>query len=132
MLDDPLSAVDAHVGEKLFNNAICGSLKSKTRVLVTHALHFLPRVDYIICIEHGKVTQQGTYAELLADTEGAFSNLVREFGSGEETKNVEEEEKEKDVIEDDKVDDSEAVVVKKSVPLHQEEERATGAVTLAG
>lgn len=38
LLDDPLSAVDAHVGKALFNNAISGVLKGKTRVLVTHQL----------------------------------------------------------------------------------------------
>lgn len=39
-LDDPFSALDAHVGKAVFNNAIQGSLAGKTRLLVTHALHF--------------------------------------------------------------------------------------------
>lgn len=36
LLDDPLSAVDAHVGRHLFNACICGLLLESTRVLVTH------------------------------------------------------------------------------------------------
>ena len=36
LLDDPLSAVDAHVGRHLFNSCICGLLLESTRVLVTH------------------------------------------------------------------------------------------------
>lgn len=36
LLDDPLSAVDAHVGRHLFSACICGLLGAKTRVLVTH------------------------------------------------------------------------------------------------
>jgi ABC-type nitrate/sulfonate/bicarbonate transport system ATPase subunit len=48
LFDDPLSAVDAHVGRALFQNAILGlKAQGKTVVLVTHALHFLPQVDYI-------------------------------------------------------------------------------------
>jgi ATP-binding cassette subfamily C (CFTR/MRP) protein 1 len=43
LLDDPLSAVDAHVGAEIFENLILRTLKNKTRVLVTHQLHILPR-----------------------------------------------------------------------------------------
>jgi ATP-binding cassette subfamily C (CFTR/MRP) protein 1 len=47
LLDDPFSALDAHVGKHVFESAVKGSLAGKTRVLVTHALHFCayPRVD---------------------------------------------------------------------------------------
>ena len=48
MFDDPLSAVDAHVGKALFENAILGlRARGTTVILVTHAIHFLPQVDYI-------------------------------------------------------------------------------------
>lgn len=48
LFDDPLSAVDAHVGQALFDQAILGLReRGKTVVLVTHALHYLSRVDYI-------------------------------------------------------------------------------------
>ena len=36
LLDDPLAALDAHVGKQVFDNCISGILKGKTRVLVTH------------------------------------------------------------------------------------------------
>ncbi len=42
LLDDPLSAVDAHVSKFLFDECICGILKDKTRVLVTHQLQLRP------------------------------------------------------------------------------------------
>ena len=64
LLDDPLSAVDAHVGEHLFNECILKELKGKTRVLVTHHVHLLPQCDYIIILEDGKIKANGTYNEL--------------------------------------------------------------------
>ena len=41
LLDDPLSAVDAHVGRHLLDRCIGGLLSDATRVLVTHQLHAL-------------------------------------------------------------------------------------------
>lgn len=79
-LDDPLSALDAGVGKSIFFNAIVGALSDKTRILVTHALHFLPNVDHIIMLEDGHVSETGSYNELLA-ANGAFSRLIAEFGS---------------------------------------------------
>lgn len=108
-----------------------GALGSRTRILVTHALHFLPAVDYIVCLEHGRITQEGTYAELIADQDGSFSKLVRDFGGGgqEEEKKDDAELLTEDVIdEDDSEDEAETKPLVKVKGLMQEEERATGAV----
>lgn len=51
LLDDPLSAVDAHVGGKIFENAIQGFLSRKMCILVTHQLQYLKAVDKIIVLE---------------------------------------------------------------------------------
>lgn len=48
LLDDPLSAVDTHVGKHLFDECICGFLKDKTRVLVTHQIQYLEEADLIV------------------------------------------------------------------------------------
>ncbi|XP_072470801.1 multidrug resistance-associated protein 1-like isoform X3 [Notamacropus eugenii] len=78
LLDDPLSAVDVHVGKHLFEKVIgsSGLLKNKTRVLVTHNLTVLPQTDLILVMESGKVTQMGTYQELLSKTKD-FTNLLQ-------------------------------------------------------
>lgn len=67
LLDDPLSAVDAHVGEHLFHEAITGDVcKGATRVLVTHHVHFLPRCDTVIVLDRGTIKHAGTYEDLVA------------------------------------------------------------------
>lgn len=55
LLDDPLSAVDAHVGAHIFDECIAGALAGKTRVLVTNALNFLPQCDWVVVMGSGKV-----------------------------------------------------------------------------
>jgi ATP-binding cassette, subfamily C (CFTR/MRP), member 1 len=63
LLDDPLSAVDAHVSEHIFNRCILGALRDKTRILVTHQVHFLSRCDKVLVLEDGKMKGFGTYSE---------------------------------------------------------------------
>ncbi|XP_049764041.1 multidrug resistance-associated protein 1 isoform X1 [Schistocerca cancellata] len=76
-LDDPLSAVDSHVGKHIFENVIgpTGLLKKKTRVLVTHSITFLPEVDLIVVLKDGEVTEIGAYKELL-EKKGAFAEFL--------------------------------------------------------
>ncbi|KAG8878402.1 hypothetical protein FRB97_002483 [Tulasnella sp. 331] len=99
IMDDPLSAVDAHVGEALFTNAILSACRSKgkTVLLVTHALHFLPQVDYILHVVGGRIVERGTYEELVNKNggAGAFAKLLGEFSmgaaQGEEEDDIENE-----------------------------------------
>eukprot|EP01126_Amoeba_proteus_P057147 TRINITY_DN7250_c0_g1_i1.p1 TRINITY_DN7250_c0_g1~~TRINITY_DN7250_c0_g1_i1.p1 ORF type:complete len:433 (+),score=79.88 TRINITY_DN7250_c0_g1_i1:137-1300(+) len=66
LLDDPLSALDAHVGQEIFNKCIRGSLGNKTRILVTHQLQHLKKCDKIIYLEKGRIMEMGTYDELMS------------------------------------------------------------------
>ncbi|KAJ7116424.1 ABC transporter [Mycena epipterygia] len=84
IFDDPLSALDAHVGKAVFHNVLQNTLSGKTRILVTHALHFLPHVDYIITITDGRIAERGTYADLIKN-DGEFSKFITEFGSKEQS-----------------------------------------------
>nr|XP_014354031.1 PREDICTED: multidrug resistance-associated protein 4 [Latimeria chalumnae] len=65
LLDDPLSAVDAEVGKYLFEQCICGALRKKPRILVTHQLQYLTVADQILILKEGEMVGKGTYAELL-------------------------------------------------------------------
>ncbi|RVE75296.1 hypothetical protein OJAV_G00015460 [Oryzias javanicus] len=65
LLDDPLSAVDAEVGRHLFEKCICGLLRRKPRILVTHQLQYLKEADQIVILKEGHMVAKGTYTELL-------------------------------------------------------------------
>jgi ATP-binding cassette subfamily C (CFTR/MRP) protein 1 len=77
LLDDPLSAVDAHVGKHIFENVLGpnGILKGKTRVLVTHGITYLPSMDHIVVMKDGEISEEGTYKELL-QKKGAFADFL--------------------------------------------------------
>ncbi|CAL1548851.1 unnamed protein product [Lymnaea stagnalis] len=80
LLDDPLSAVDSHVGKHIFQKVIGqnGVLKDKTRILVTHGIHWLPMVDTIIVMSNGTISEAGTYEDLLARN-GTFAQFLKEY-----------------------------------------------------
>ncbi|KAL6254639.1 hypothetical protein P5V15_013946 [Pogonomyrmex californicus] len=64
LMDDPLSAVDAHVGKHMFEECIDKYLRGKTRILVTHQLQYLRNVGRIIVLKDGAIQAEGTYDEL--------------------------------------------------------------------
>ncbi|XP_043498528.1 multidrug resistance-associated protein 1 isoform X2 [Polistes fuscatus] len=76
-LDDPLSAVDSHVGKHIFENVVGpgGLLKKKTRVHITHDIVYLPEVDNIFVLKDGEITESGTYKQLM-DKRGAFAEFL--------------------------------------------------------
>lgn len=59
LMDDPLSAVDAHVGKYMFEKCIGKYLRNKTRILVTHQLQYLRNVDRIIVLKNGTIQAEG-------------------------------------------------------------------------
>ncbi|CAF3925067.1 unnamed protein product [Rotaria sp. Silwood2] len=67
LLDDPLSAVDAHVGAHIFKQAIGpnGLLKTKTRLLVTHGIAHLHKCNEIVVVSRGEIIDHGPYDELM-------------------------------------------------------------------
>ncbi|CAG5132940.1 unnamed protein product, partial [Candidula unifasciata] len=80
LLDDPLSAVDAHVGKHIFEKVIGpkGMIRKKTRILVTHGIHWLPLVDQIVVMDQGQITELGTYEQLM-NHNGPFAQFVKTY-----------------------------------------------------
>lgn len=77
LLDDPLSAVDAHVGKHIFENVIgpTGILATKTRLLVTHGITYLKDVDNIYVVKYGEISESGTLQELI-NKKGDFAEFL--------------------------------------------------------
>ncbi|CAL1543597.1 unnamed protein product [Lymnaea stagnalis] len=66
LLDDPLSAVDVHLGQHIFQHCILGLLKGRTIIFVTHALEFLKYCDEILVMRDGAITEKGSHEDVLA------------------------------------------------------------------
>uniref|UniRef100_A0A8C8DWC3 Multidrug resistance-associated protein 1 n=1 Tax=Oryzias sinensis TaxID=183150 RepID=A0A8C8DWC3_9TELE len=86
LLDDPLSAVDAHVGKHIFDYVIGpqGLLKDKTRILVTHGLSYLPQAHLVLVMVDGEITEVGSYQQL-KEKEGAFAEFLRMYAANEQS-----------------------------------------------
>ncbi|CAJ0767228.1 7019_t:CDS:10, partial [Entrophospora sp. SA101] len=68
-------------GETEFSGS--GALANKTRILVTHHLHILANVDYVIVMKDGEIVEQGTYDELMKASKN-FAQLIEEYGEADE------------------------------------------------
>lgn len=64
IMDDPLAAVDANVGKTIFEQCICNYMNCRTRILVTNAVQFLSRCDYVVVLGKGGIAFKGTFADL--------------------------------------------------------------------
>ena len=126
LMDDPLSAVDAHVGRHIMDKAICGLLKDKCVVLATHQLHVLNRCDRIIWMQDGRIDAIDTFDNLMANNE-EFVKLMAITA-------VEEKEEEVAHVNDDEIAEEQKVQTKRTkkqtaAALMQAEERATSSVS---
>lgn len=65
LLDDPLSAVDPHVGKHIFENCIKKFLKDKICLLVTHQEQYLRGNDHVILMNMGRIEIQGKYGTIV-------------------------------------------------------------------
>ncbi|KAF9572383.1 hypothetical protein EC968_009957 [Mortierella alpina] len=79
LLDDPLSAVDAHVDQHLWTHLIGpeGLFKNKTRLLVTHGIHHLEHVDQIVVLKDGTISETGEYQQLIKKKKKSESSKNR-------------------------------------------------------
>ncbi|CAG2256912.1 ABCC1 [Mytilus edulis] len=102
LLDDPLSAVDSHVGKHIFDEVLGpnGLLRNKTRILVTHGISFLSKVDIIITLVDGKISEMGSYSDLISHA-GAFAEFLKNYLNEElEKEDLEDEIEDLQIAED--------------------------------
>ena len=89
LLDDPLAAVDALVGQHIFQKCIVDELllrnsskvaskKKSSVILVTNAIQYLSnkRVSKIVVFDGGSIAEVGTYSELIAKPDSLFTSFV--------------------------------------------------------
>ncbi|XP_068455489.1 ATP-binding cassette sub-family C member 12 [Clinocottus analis] len=97
LLDDPLSAVDAHVGKHIFEECIKKELREKSVILITHQLQYLEFCDDVILLDDGEVQEAGTHQALMEANDRyaqLFSSYQMEQAEEEEDEEEEEEEEE--------------------------------------
>ncbi|XP_059212614.1 ATP-binding cassette sub-family C member 12 isoform X2 [Centropristis striata] len=96
LLDDPLSAVDAHVGKHIFEECIKKELQGKSIILITHQLQYLEFCDNILLLEDGEVREAGNHQALMKANR-RYAQLITNYQMEQsETENKEEEVSPKD------------------------------------
>lgn len=94
LLDDPLSALDAHVAEHVFTQCVLGALAGKARILVTHQVGFLSSADHVISLRDGSIVASGPPSVVLGSSlnnslagvpmqQAPWSGNAEEDGSGD-------------------------------------------------
>ena len=112
LLDDPLSAVDARVGNQLFWKCIKGFLKDKVVILITHQIHYLKEADEILVLQSGityyhkphsvklfvfkyffsgKITHHGKYDHIMKSCDDLSCFITEGIEYEEDTKSLFEE-----------------------------------------
>ncbi|XP_067351135.1 ATP-binding cassette sub-family C member 12 [Channa argus] len=91
LLDDPLSAVDAHVGKHIFEECIKKELLGKSIILVTHQLQYLEYCDEILVLDDGEVQEAGNHLALLK-ANGRYAQLITNYQMEQSKTQKEEEE----------------------------------------
>ena len=75
LLDDPLSAVDAKVGQHIFNKCVRMAMKNKTVILVTHGMQYLRHCDQVIFMKDGQIAEIDEPEALLENSESHLAQM---------------------------------------------------------
>jgi len=74
ILDEATSSLDSH-SESLIQDALDKLMKGKTSIVIAHRLSTIRKMDRVVVIDNGKITEEGTHDELLAKAESLYKNL---------------------------------------------------------
>lgn len=81
-------------GEKIVQAALDKVSQNRTTIAIAHRLSTIMKADNIVVLKKGRVVQQGTHEELLADTKGPYWHLANaqrlSLGDDQETKTIED------------------------------------------
>jgi ATP-binding cassette, subfamily B (MDR/TAP), member 1 len=76
ILDEATSAIDVRT-ERIVQKALDRVSQNRTTITIAHRLSTIKRADKIVVLRAGEVVEQGTHNELLQNTDGVYSGLVR-------------------------------------------------------
>ena len=76
ILDEATSSVDTET-EKLIQEALERLIAHRTTIAIAHRLSTLRKADRLVILESGKITEQGTHAELSGKADGLYAKLLR-------------------------------------------------------
>ena len=88
LLDDPLSAVDAKVGELIFEQCICSLLKNKIAILVTYEKKHMETADQVVVLHKGSVLASGTFWELQDGGEKILNTILDAASTTNQKKSI--------------------------------------------
>ena len=74
LLDEATSALDAE-SERMVQAALESAMRDRTTLVIAHRLATVQKADLIVVLDHGKLVEQGTHAELVARG-GVYAGLA--------------------------------------------------------
>lgn len=74
LLDEATSALDSH-SEHLIQDAFTELMKGKTTIVIAHRLSTIQKMDRIIVLEDGGISEEGTHTELLEKEDGIYKRM---------------------------------------------------------
>ena len=128
LLDDPLSAVDAKVGDHIFRQCVCKLLRDKIVVLGSYAEMNMKAADQVVVLNKGCIQGIGGFEELKAQ-----GKLIDTITTPADTTNMTEEQP-RTLESKEEIDKTQSNLPKESERLVQhlqieEEEKATGHIS---
>ncbi len=124
LFDDPLSALDAYVGMKIFNKVFIEYLKNqnKTIIIVTHALQYISFMDRVIYMNKGSIKFFGTPKEI--ENKDFYKDIIKSIDN---KKNKNDSDTKKDIKDDNdiyKINKSEKDIIR----ITKDEEQKKGRI----
>jgi ATP-binding cassette subfamily B multidrug efflux pump len=80
VLDEATSALDSEV-ESAIQASLDTLMQGKTVIAIAHRLSTIARMDRLVILDHGRIVEQGTHAELL-EADGLYARMWKRQSGG--------------------------------------------------